>query len=105
MTELISRRAALKNLALGASALVIARTASAELPHVTAADPVAIALSYNENAKTVEASKFPTFKPEQNCSNCLQFMGKAGDAFGPCNLFPGKQVHAAGWCKVYVKKP
>jgi hypothetical protein len=28
----------------------------------------------------------------------------AGAAAGPCPLFAGKQVSAAGWCGSYVKK-
>jgi len=117
MKEVMSRREALKNLALGAGTLLVARSAGAAAdapkaaaaggaaPHVTPADPVAVALSYNDNAKTVDAKKFPNYKPEQNCSNCLQSKGKPGEAWVPCNLFPGKLVNAEGWCKVYVKRP
>ena len=111
MNELISRRDALKGLALGAGTILAvgatrARAADAgSLPHVTPTDSVAVALAYHESAKTVEAAKFPNFKPGQECSNCLQLTGKAGDAWRPCNLFPGKLVNAGGWCKVYVKKP
>ena len=111
MNELISRRDALKGLALGAGTILAVgatRTRAADagsLPHVSPTDSVAVALSYHESAKTVEAAKFPNFKPGQECSNCLQLTGKAGDAWRPCNLFPGKLVNAAGWCKVYVKKP
>ena len=111
MNELISRRDALKGLALGAGTILAvgatrARAADAgSLPHVTPTDSVAVALAYHESAKTVEAAKFPNYKPGQECSNCLQLTGKAGDAWRPCNLFPGKLVNAGGWCKVYVKKP
>ena len=111
MNELISRRDALKGLALGAGTILAVgatRTRAADagsLPHVSPTDSVAVALSYHESAKTVEAAKFPNFKPGQECSNCLQLTGKAGDAWRPCNLFPGKVVNAGGWCKVYVKKP
>jgi hypothetical protein len=117
MKATMSRREALKNLALGAGTLLVASAAAAtsyepakpaanysSLPHVTPDDPVAVALSYYENARTVDAKKFPIYKPEQKCSNCLQLTGKAGDPWRPCNLFPGKLVNAAGWCKVYVKK-
>lgn len=116
MKELISRREALKNLALGAGTLLVAGSAVAAeaakpasgyagLPHLTPADPVAVALSYHENAKSVEAAKFPNYKPDQHCGNCLQLTGNEADTWRPCNLFPGKLVNAAGWCKVYVKKP
>ena len=112
MNDLISRRDALKGIALGAGTILAVgarRTQAAEayagLPHVAPADPVAVALSYHESAKTVEAAKFPNYKAGQQCSNCLQLTGKEGDAWRPCNLFPGKLVNAGGWCKVYVKKP
>ena len=39
----------------------------------------------------------------QNCANCAQAKGDV-KALG-CNLFPGKQVSPAGWCKVWSKKP
>lgn len=116
MNELMSRREALKNLALGAGTLLVAGTTVAAkaaapaagyagLPHVAPTDPVAVSLSYHESAKSVEAAKFPTYKPDQHCGNCLQLTGNDGDAWRPCNLFPGKLVNAGGWCKVYVKKP
>jgi hypothetical protein len=38
------------------------------------------------------------------CNTCLQLQGNAGDAYRPCNIFPGKLVNANGWCKVWVKK-
>ena len=115
MKDLLSRRDALKSLALGAGTLLVVRGAGAEaakpaaaagaLPHVGPTDPVAVALSYVESGKAVDAKKFPNFKPEQKCSNCLQSKGKDGDAWVPCNLFPGKLVNAKGWCKAYLKRP
>jgi hypothetical protein len=35
----------------------------------------------------------------------MQYTGKAGGEEGPCNIFPGKNVKAQGWCKVWVLKP
>jgi len=117
MNGTMSRREALRNLALGAGSLLVARAAGAAgtgaakpaaaagpLPHIALTDPTAIALSYHESAATVDAKKFPTYKPDQKCSSCLQLTGKVGDAWRPCNLFPGKLVNAEGWCKVWVKK-
>ena len=118
MKVLLSRRDALKSLALGAGTLLVIRGASADaakpeaakpaaagaLPHVGPADPVGIALSYSESNKAIDTKKFPNFKPEQKCGNCLQSKGKESDAWVPCNLFPGKLVNGQGWCKAYVKK-
>jgi hypothetical protein len=109
MSDILSRRDALKNLALAAGALAVPASriagAAAALPHVAATDPTAVALGYHEDAKTVDVKKFVTYKPDQNCANCLQLQGKAGETWRPCNLFPGKLVHESGWCKVWVKKP
>ena len=39
------------------------------------------------------------------CSNCALYTGAADAEWGPCNIFPGKQVAAAGWCSAWVAKP
>ena len=57
-------------------------------------DPTAKALAYAETSA----------KPDQNCANCAQYQGKAGDSRAGCNIFPGKTVAAAGWCSVWAKK-
>ena len=109
MSESMTRREALTALATAAGALAVTATARAAdakaLPHLSPTDPTAQALSYFEDGSKVDAKAFPTYKPEQRCNNCLQLTGKPGDAWRPCNLFPGKLVNANGWCKVYIKKP
>jgi High potential iron-sulfur protein len=108
MSESLSRRAALKKLALllgAAGAAASERPAqAAELPHLSPSDPNAVALGYHADASQVDAKQFPTWRPGQSCDNCLQLQGKAGDAWRPCNLFPGELVHAKGWCRVWVPK-
>lgn len=108
MSEFMTRREALvAALATAAGTLACAgaaRAADADKPHLQASDPTAQALSYQEDGAKVDAKKYPTYKPDQRCSNCLQLQGKAGDDWRPCNLFPGKLVDANGWCKVYIKK-
>lgn len=105
----------LKTLAIGAGTVVgisaielQAATAAAAAPAGPAkldpADGAAKALGYVADATKVDAKANPMFKAGSNCSNCVQLQGKAGDAFRPCNLFPGKLVASAGWCKVYAKK-
>ena len=42
--------------------------------------------------------------PNKLCSNCALYTGDAGTEWGPCNIFPGKQVAAAGWCSAWVAK-
>lgn len=109
MTDILSRRDALKNMALvaGALAIPVSRVAGAAAspPHLAETDPTAVALGYHHDTKKVDAKKFPTHKPDQDCANCLQLQGKVGDEWRPCNLFPGKLVHKDGWCKVWVRKP
>ena len=34
----------------------------------------------------------------------LLYQERAGDAWGPCQIFPGKDVSAKGWCTAYQKK-
>ncbi len=108
MSESISRRDALKKLALlvgAAGAVEGSRQAQAdELPHLKPSDPTAAALSYHNEASKVDPKEFPTYQPGQKCSTCLQLQGTDGQAWRPCNLFPGMLVNANGWCKVWVPK-
>jgi hypothetical protein len=103
-----SRRDALKQFVLlcgAAGALHVNRSAqAADMPHVMPSDPTAQALSYHEDAKSVDVKQFPTYAPGQACNSCLQLQGNVGDAYRPCNIFAGKLVNANGWCKVWVKK-
>jgi High potential iron-sulfur protein len=107
VNETWSRREALKALitATGTVAVCAGARAADDKPHLQPSDPTALALSYYEDATKVDASKYPNYKPGQLCSNCLQLTGLASEEWRPCNLFPGKLVHARGWCKVYIKKP
>jgi len=108
MSQSFSRRDALKGLALAVGAagtLRSVREARADaLPHLSPTDPTAQALGYHDDAKSVSAKDFPTYQAGQMCSTCMQLQGTAGDAYRPCNIFPGKAVNANGWCKVWVKK-
>lgn len=127
MPDRVSRRHALFNLALAASAygfsgapLGAAGAAAAKpgaspaaskapaaqaKPHVDPKETMAVALAYHESSATVDAKKFPTYKAGQSCASCVQATGAATDEWRGCNLFPNKLVATGGWCKVYVKKP
>jgi hypothetical protein len=74
-------------------------------PKLDEKDPVAVAMGYVHDVAKVDKSKNPTFKPGSTCANCVQLVGKEGDQWRPCNIFPGKVVNADGWCKVWVLKP
>lgn len=106
----IDRRTLLKKAltglaALPAAGLVCEAAAQANLPRLDEKDTLAVAMGYVHDANKVDPKKVPQFKPGSTCENCLQLTGKEGDAWRPCNLFPGKLVAAAGWCKVWVPKP
>jgi hypothetical protein len=110
MTNGISRRSFI-SAAVTAAAIVPATgvlqqaTAAAPLPLIDVKDPTSKALGYVVDATKVDAKANPTFKPGQHCANCIQFQGKATDKQAPCPIFVGKQVYAAGWCKVWAQKP
>jgi hypothetical protein len=90
--------------AADASTPTTAGAPTAELPLLQTSDPTAVALGYIEVANQVDGSKFQTYAAGQACNNCQLFGGYAGDEKGPCPLFAGKAVLAAGWCSGYVKK-
>jgi hypothetical protein len=103
-----SRRAilALAFAVAGAAALSPRRSGAAPdaaaATHLDVKDPAAAALGYVEDAARAEAVKSPGFIAGSNCENCLQLQGRAGDAYRPCSLFPGKLVSAAGWCSSWT---
>lgn len=106
----LDRRTLLKNaiaglVALPAVGLVRDAAAQGGVPHLDEKDPLAVAMGYVHDAKKVDPKSAPQYKPGSTCANCLQLTGKEGDAWRPCNLFPGKLVSADGWCKVWVPKP
>jgi hypothetical protein len=110
MQKKMSRRAIVKSgLIAGAfipaMGLVANTAAAAGLPPLDPKDPTAQALGFVTDATKVDAAANATYKPNQKCSTCAQFQGKAGDASAGCNIFAGKSVPAGGWCKVWAQKP
>ncbi len=106
MSSHISRREALKHIAVAAGALAVVRTAAAapSAPHVNPKDPMAAGVGYVENAAAVSAAKFPQYKPGDICANCAQVGGKDGQTWRPCAIFAGQLVNANGWCSAYSRK-
>ncbi len=107
-----SRRNFLFKLAVSASApvalgskLLAQATPPPPPAKVQESDPVAQALGYKEDTTKVDAAKYPNHKPDQKCSGCALYTGKAGDKEGPCTVFQNKIVTADGWCATYAKKP
>lgn len=98
----LSRRRLLQRLALGASVAPVAagalRTAlAASAPLLSVDAPEAKAVKYVENAKDAKGAA-----PGNNCANCALYQGPDGSTQGPCQLFPGKEVKAAGWCSSWA---
>jgi hypothetical protein len=73
---------------------------AADMPHVSPDDPTAKALGYVEDANQ---SSNPQRKAGDTCANC-QFFSAGTGGYGPCQLFPGKQVNAKGWCISHTPK-
>lgn len=94
----LSRRTLLTRLALGVglaplAALTVRPALAAAAPLLPVSAPEAKAVKYVEDAG--QAKQAP---PGSTCANCALYQGAYGSAEGPCQLFPGKDVKAGGWC-------
>ena len=106
--SIIARRRFIQLSAVAAAGCLIQprRKAQAQdLPKLSEDDPTAQAMKYTHDASTVELSSRPNPAAEQNCINCALIQGADGDAWRPCQIFPGKVVNADGWCMVWAPKP
>jgi len=86
-----------------ASATALPSAAQAVAEKLSPTDPKAAALNYVEDAKQVDARRFPNFKAGQSCANCKLVQLRYG-FLRPCELFPGKVVSEKGWCSAWVEK-
>ncbi|MCH8277922.1 MAG: high-potential iron-sulfur protein [Proteobacteria bacterium] len=66
---------------------------------------MAMAMKYTDDASSVDPASRANPAADQNCSNCALVLGNDGDAWRPCQIFPGKSVAAKGWCSVWAPKP
>ncbi len=73
--------------------LLSGQAQAAELPLVDPSSPVARKLKYVSDASQMKAAA-----KGNNCSNCGLYQGADGSKRGPCQLFPGRDVAAGGWC-------
>ena len=103
-TRSFTRRDTLKRLALGMALAPIAAALrqtragdAASLPLLSVDAPEAKALKYVENAQQARDKV-----PGSSCANCGLYQGASGSTQGPCQLFPGKAVTAAGWCSSWA---
>jgi len=98
----LPRRQLLKRLALSASLLplgsaVRSALAGAPAPLLSAESPEAKAVHYVEDAKGARGAA-----PGSSCANCALYQEADGSTQGPCQLFAGKDVKAAGWCSSWA---
>ena len=77
---------------------------AAGLPHAAETDPMSQALGYREDASKIDTKKYPGYKYGDVCASCKLFQGKAGEPWGACQVIPGKDVNAKGWCSAMQKK-
>ena len=104
-----SRRSFLATAAVAASAALVglkppaARAAGENLPHLSASDPLAKSLGYQDDAKSVDKSKFPTYKAGEHCAECRFFQGQSS-GYGGCQIFAGYSVNSQGWCASFNAK-
>jgi High potential iron-sulfur protein len=98
----LARRRLVRNLTLSIPFLSLAlsrpdRAPAADAPLLSPDAPEAKAVKYVEDAtKAQGAIKGST------CANCGLYQGRSGLPTGPCQIFPGKQVKAAGWCSSWA---
>lgn len=72
---------------------------------LTEADPYAKSMGFRLNTANADKVKFPRHDVSQKCSECQLYSGKAGEPYGPCSFYGGRQVPADGWCRNFkVKK-
>ena len=97
----VSRRRLLARLALGASLAPLAGVLRPVFaaPLLAVGAPEAKAVKYVENAKDAKGAN-----PGSNCANCGLYQGASGSVQGPCQLFPGKDVKASGWCSSWASQ-
>ena len=106
MSKIARRKFIQLSAAATAGCLLQARqdAAAQDMPKLALDDPMAQAMKYTHDASTVDPASRANPAPEQNCANCALIQGNDGDAWRPCQIFPGKLVAAEGWCSVWAPK-
>ncbi len=77
---------------------------AADAGPVDPSESLAQTLKYVEDASKVDAAANPAFKAGSHCANCMLYTGAEGADTGPCSLFAGRHVKAAGWCQSWAPK-
>lgn len=74
-----------------------ARAQGASAPLLDESSAQAKAVKYVEDARKAQGAAAGS-----NCANCALYQGTSASTRGPCQLFPGKEVKAAGWCSSWA---
>ena len=99
----ISRRRLLQKLGIGVPLLPLATAYPLEAAWAADAPLLSPDAKEAKAVKYVEdASKAQGAVPGSTCANCALYQGHSGAPTGPCQIFPGKQVKAAGWCSSWA---
>jgi hypothetical protein len=97
----IARRELLRNIVTAVALTPLARSqltlAAGANPRLSPAEPAAKAVKYVEDAKHAQGAA-----ADSRCANCALYEGASGSNQGPCQIFPGKDVMAAGWCSSWA---
>jgi len=112
MTEAASAQARRRFLKLATAGVVVApfggmltmRRATGQ-ERVSEDDELAQQLGYVEDASTVDPAAWPTYEEGQLCANCQLYEAAEGEEWGPCQIFGGQLVAAAGWCSAWIARP
>jgi hypothetical protein len=96
-----SRRWFLQKVLIGAAVAPLATVrlasgATADLPLLNPSDEAAKKVKYIEDASHEKSAG------SNSCATCALYEGAYKSAQGPCQLFPGKHVKAAGWCSSWA---
>jgi len=92
----LARRRLLQRLTLAVplAAFAVSRGADgAAAPLLDPASPQAKAVKYVEDAAGASGASAGS-----RCANCALYQGADGSKQGPCQIFPGTDVKATGWC-------
>ena len=105
-TPLITRRRFVKTFGAASAAITTGlgtgTVIAEDLPRVNEDDPMAKALNYVHDARTVDAARRLS---DRYCNNCALYAGGADDEWSKCSIFPGKVVAGQGWCSAWAPKP
>jgi hypothetical protein len=99
----VSRRTVLRSAAIGLTVTPLAtffdanNALAADAALVNPDDAAAKSVHYVEDANRAKGAAAGS-----KCANCALYLGRASSTQGPCQIFPGKQVKAAGWCSSWA---